>query len=99
MFRNPVVVKGYPIRARTNPNTGLEVPLNVIAGLVRSKRADSFDGKLYIKGFSTLLVPTKRHTDTLIWHLLYNKDGNRISYLDNTVPCTETVGFLDLTNV
>lgn len=32
----------------------------------------------------------------LCWHLLYNKDGNRISYLDNAVPHAENVSAFDL---
>ena len=59
MFRNPVVVKGYPIPRRSEPNTGLEIPLNMMAGLARTQRVNTFNGKLFIKGFSTMLVPTK----------------------------------------
>lgn len=83
MFRNPVVVKGYPIPRRSEPNTGLEIPLNMMAGLGRTQRINTFKGKLFIKGFSTMLVPTKHSGGLLIWHLLYNKDGNRISYLED----------------
>ncbi|KAI9764589.1 MAG: hypothetical protein M1840_008318 [Geoglossum simile] len=84
MFRNPVVIKGYPIPHRSETDTGLEIPLNVMAG------------KVFIKGFSTMLVPTKQSGDLLIWHLLYNKDGDRISYLDNTVPHVENISVFDL---
>jgi hypothetical protein len=96
MFRNPVVVKGYPIRCRSEPDTGLEIPLNIMAGLARTRRVNTFNGKLFIKGFSTILVPTRHSGDLLIWHLLYNKDGNRISYLDNTVAHAEHVSVFDL---
>jgi hypothetical protein len=96
MFRNPVVVKGYPIPRRSESNTGLEIPLNMMAGLARTQRANTFNGKLFIKGFSTMLVPTKHSGDLLIWHLLYNKDGNRISYLDNTIPHVENISIFDL---
>jgi hypothetical protein len=99
MFRNPVVVKGYPIPRRSEPHTGLEIPLNMMAGLIRTQRIDSFNGKLYIKVFAAMLVPTKNCADLLIWHLLYNEDGTRISYLDNSSPHTENVSVLDLVNV
>jgi hypothetical protein len=99
MFRNPVVVKGYPIPRRSEAHTGLEIPLNMMAGLIRTQRIDSFNGKLYIKGFAAMLVPTKNCADLLIWHLLYNKDGTRISYLDNNSPHTENVSVLDLVHV
>jgi len=85
MFRNPVVVKGYPIPRRSEYNTGLEIPLNMMAGLAQTQRANIFNERLFIKGFSTMLVPTKRSGNLLIWHLLFKEDGSRISYLDNTV--------------
>lgn len=96
IFKNPVVVKGYPIRRRLERNTGLEIPLNIMAGLARTRRVDRFDGKVYIKGFSTMLVPTKRNKDILCWHLIYNKDGGRISYLDDYMDQEQNVGRLDL---
>lgn len=91
-----MVVEGYPIPRRSETDTGLEIPLNMMAGLARTQRANTFNEKLFIKGFSTMLVPTKHSGDLLIWHLLYNKDGNRISYLDNTIPHAENVSVFDL---
>jgi hypothetical protein len=99
MFRNPVVVKGFPIPRKSEPDTGLEIPLNMMAGLARTQRANIFDGKVFIKGFSTLLVPTKHSEDLLIWHVLYNKDGNRISYRDNTMPHAKNVNISHLETV
>ncbi|KAI0967117.1 hypothetical protein F4678DRAFT_252391 [Xylaria arbuscula] len=85
IFRNPVVVKGYPILRRANSNTGLEANLNVLAGLTRAHRLDRFQERLFLKGFSSMLIPTMRNGDTLCWHLVYNSDGSRISYLDHHV--------------
>ncbi|RYP19648.1 hypothetical protein DL765_003241 [Monosporascus sp. GIB2] len=96
LFRNPVVVTGYPIPRRSEPDTGLEIPLNIMVGLTRTRRANSFNGKLFIKGFSTMLIPAKRNGDLLVWHLLYNQDGNRISYLESTGPHAENVSIFDL---
>jgi hypothetical protein len=96
MFRNPVVVQGYPIPYRSEPSTGLEIPLDIMAGLVRTRRINTFNGKLFIKGFSTMLVPTRLSGDLLIWHLLYNKSGSRISYLDNTVAYADNANAVDL---
>ena len=96
MFKNPVVVRGYPIRRRFELETGLEIPLNMMAGLARTQRINLFNGKLFIKGFSTMLIPTKYKKDLLIWHLLYNKDGNHISYLENTVPHLENISIPDV---
>ncbi|VUC36652.1 unnamed protein product [Clonostachys rosea] len=96
IFRNPVVVKGYPILRRAEQNTGLEVSLNVMAGLARTQRVDHFNGKIYIKGFSTMLIPTRRNKDILCWHLIYNKDGSRISYLDDNVGLEQDITDLNL---
>lgn len=96
IFKNPAVVKGYPIPRRTEWNTGLEISLNIMAGLARTRRLDQFKTKLYIKSFSTMLVPTKKIEDMLIWHLLYKKDGGRISYLDDSVNQEQHIGRLDL---
>ncbi|KAI0439912.1 hypothetical protein F4803DRAFT_529423 [Xylaria telfairii] len=85
LFRNPVVVKGYPILRRENANTGLEAQLNILAGLTRTRRVDCFKERLYLKGFSTMLLPTMRDGDIIRWHLVYKNDGSRISYLDNNV--------------
>ncbi|CAH0021594.1 unnamed protein product [Clonostachys rhizophaga] len=82
VFRNPVIVRGYPIRQRVEYGTGLEMPLNIMAGLVQTQQVDRFKDKMYIKGFSTMLILTRRNEDSLYWHLVYNKDGGRISYLD-----------------
>ena len=96
MFRNPIVVQGYPISSRSEPSTGLEIPLDIMAGLARTRRINTFNGKLFIKGFSTMLVPTRHSGDLLIWHLLYNKNGSRISYLDNTVASPGNANAFDL---
>ncbi|KAI9043628.1 purine and uridine phosphorylase [Aspergillus affinis] len=84
LFRNPTVVTGFSIPYRCRQGTGLEIPLNILAGLIRAKHVNFFGDKLFIKEFSTLLVPTAylRDQDQIIWHLLYNVDGNRILYLE-----------------
>lgn len=96
MFKNPIVVKGYPIPYRSVEIPGLELPLNMMAGLAQTSRADTFNGKLFIKGFSTMLIPTKCSEGLVNWHLLYNKDGNRLSYLDNNFPHAKEVGAFHL---
>ncbi|KAM0414628.1 hypothetical protein ACHAPT_013531 [Fusarium lateritium] len=96
IFMNPVVVRGYPIPKRIQWSTGLEISLNIMAGLVRTQRVDRFDDKVYIKGFSAMLIPTRRNEDILCWHLVYNKDGGRISYLDDDLDREQDVTRLNL---
>ncbi|KAB8217056.1 purine and uridine phosphorylase [Aspergillus novoparasiticus] len=84
LFRNPIVVTGFPIPYRSRQGTGLEVPLNILAGIIHASRVDAFRDKLFIKGFSSLLIPTEhiRDQNQIMWHLRYNVRGDRISYLD-----------------
>ncbi|KAJ5909860.1 purine and uridine phosphorylase [Penicillium tannophilum] len=76
-------MKGFPIARRSRQGTGLEIPLNILAGLVHAENAEIFNGRIFIKGFSNLLLPTEyvRDEDQITWHLLYNAEGKRISYL------------------
>ncbi|RFU74661.1 pfs domain-containing [Trichoderma arundinaceum] len=96
LFMNPVIVKGFPIPSRTGLGAGSEIPLNIILGLARTQRVDHFNGRAFIKGFSTMLVPTKRSEDAMLWHLIYNKDGSRISYLDDSISLTEHITLSDM---
>jgi hypothetical protein len=82
MFRSPVVVMGYPVRQRPRNWPGLEIPLHMMAGLVRSRSVNEFLGRWYIKGFSSMLVAVGHGDDVYIWHHLYNANGDRISYTD-----------------
>lgn len=96
LFRHAVIVKGYPITRRHTLGIGLEIPLDIMAGLARTPRINSFNGGLYAKGFSTMLVPTKYDGDLLVWHLIYNQDGSHISYFEDTVSCVKNVNIFDL---
>lgn len=92
LFRNPVLVLGYPISRRPKDVPGLELPLDIMAGLAQTRYLNPFAGKLLLKGFSTMLVPTAASDTLVTWHLLHNPDGSRISYLRSTtmpaVPAT-----------
>jgi hypothetical protein len=87
LFKNPVIVKGYPILARDHGERGLEIPLNMMASLGDASRTTVFDRSLVIKGFCTLFVPTKRIKNSVLWHFLFNQDGSRISYSDARTRC------------
>ncbi|KAF2690251.1 hypothetical protein K458DRAFT_280092, partial [Lentithecium fluviatile CBS 122367] len=96
MFRNPVMVSGYPILIKNEPGLGLEMPLNMIAGLAGTERANTFDGKLFIKGFSTMLIATRITGDLLVWHYFYNCDSERVSYFDHSLHDSDDIGSLQL---
>ncbi|KAL2864224.1 5'-methylthioadenosine/S-adenosylhomocysteine nucleosidase family protein [Aspergillus lucknowensis] len=85
LFQNPVIVKGFPIPYRPERNTGLQIPLSIMSTLAQAERITLYDGKLYIKGFSVVLVPTKCVGEFVFWHMLFNRCGDRISYSDTRI--------------
>lgn len=98
LFRNPTVVMGFPIPYRSRQGTGLEIPLNILAGLVQANQVDFFNNKLVIKGFSSFLIPSEYIKDQgqIMWHLRYNMHGDRISYLDSIGAQVRHITLADL---
>lgn len=96
LFRNPVVVPGFPVLRRKTHCDGLEVPLNMIAGFLGVRRAHIFSDVVFIKGYSAMLVPSMQSDGLLVWHVFHNADGNRISYLDNDLPPLQDFEFWNL---
>jgi len=86
LFRNPVIVSGFPILARDHSERGLEIPLGIMARLGGADRATIFDDQVLIKGFSTMFVPTKRTHDSILWHFIRHPE--RISYLEAKKFCS-----------
>lgn len=86
LFRNPVIVGGYPIpRRKSKSDVGLEIDLDTMANLMGTHYVDIFQNKVFIKGFSTMLVPVLQTDNVIFWHLLQNRNGDRISYLDSKI--------------
>jgi len=75
MFRNPVVVDGYPILPRAESTPGIDIPLNMMTNLTGTRKIDIFGDRIYVKGFSAMAVPTKRLGDLLIWHFFHKEDN------------------------
>ncbi|KAI1130990.1 hypothetical protein F5Y10DRAFT_93783 [Nemania abortiva] len=101
MFRNPVIVQGYPIPLKKHPGLGLEMPLAMMATLVGSNQVSDFDGKTFIKGFSTMLVAMKVAGDLIVWHYFYNSLQGYQSYLydgwDAAMgPSAQDIGLVEL---
>ncbi|KAB5554733.1 hypothetical protein GE09DRAFT_1059012 [Coniochaeta sp. 2T2.1] len=90
MFRNPVIVKGYPIPRRAKSQTGLEMSLDSVATMTNAKRLVEFCGKTIIKGFSTMLVASAVVEDIVFWHHFFNPDGRFISYSDKAMSQSGT---------
>ena len=76
MLRNPIVVLGYPIRYRVDLNTGLEISLPIVACLTRSTKVVVVNGRGFLKGFSSALIPSNQKSDVVIWHYVFNSEGH-----------------------
>jgi hypothetical protein len=89
LFGNPALVEGYRIPRRDEANTGMEAPLHIMAQLVNSRKVSVFGGRILIKGYSAILVPTRKTADHIFWHLVSNEDldfkQNYILYSDTRV--------------
>ena len=85
LFGDLAVTKGYPVPRRLESNSGLEIPLNIMAKLANARQLSRYGGKLLLKGYSTILVPTKHHRNFIFWHMLFKEDGTYMSYSDTRV--------------
>ncbi|KAL4964870.1 Pfs domain protein [Aspergillus stella-maris] len=81
LVSRPAIVEGYPILRRPpDCPPGLEIQLGVIVHLLGTRKASRFYDKTVLKGFSTMLVPTRSKEEFVHWHFLEEKDDRRISY-------------------
>ncbi|KAK4215745.1 hypothetical protein QBC37DRAFT_117067 [Rhypophila decipiens] len=85
-FRNPVVLRGYPIPRRPETGSGLEVSIGIMTSLANARYQVVFGRRSVLKGFSTMLTVSKVREDIVFWRLFYNEDGSYISYEDVRVP-------------
>ena len=87
LFGTMAIAHGFPIPSRPAATPGLEIPLNIAADIIGAEKVILFKARLLIKGFSTMLYPTKvEYADaTIVWHLIESKNGSRISYADPRV--------------
>lgn len=86
LFRNPILVGGYPILTRPEPDTGLEMSLQTMAFLLRSQTLVQWGERIVLKGFSSMVVATLATAGVVVWHLLSSRSPDeRISYTDPKV--------------
>ncbi|OXV11417.1 hypothetical protein Egran_00822 [Elaphomyces granulatus] len=89
MFRNPLIVNGFPILARPENELGLELPLGMMA---ETRFATHYGSTLVLKGPCTMLIPTYRTERSITWHFLFNEDGERIPYYSFRKRCSTWIG-------
>ncbi|KAI1430607.1 hypothetical protein GGR50DRAFT_182798 [Xylaria sp. CBS 124048] len=82
LFGELPLVTGYPIPKRSQPNTGVEISLPIMAALTNSEKVTIFSEKILIKGFSTALIPTQYGSNFVYWHMVSNEDGDYLEYQD-----------------
>ena len=97
LFCRPLLVQGFPIARRPTQMPGLEMPLNVMAGLNSSPRIHKYGGNYYLKGYSTALVPTEKIGNMVLWHFYYSDDGSRLPYPNPTSLRCVDLSMQDLT--
>ena len=96
LFRNPVIVRGFPIVERDPPLPGLEISLHIMAGLIQANRAYAFDESIILKGFSSMMVPTEQSNNMTLWHHFFHMDGSRITYLEKGLATLRASNFSKL---
>ncbi|KAI0184312.1 hypothetical protein EV127DRAFT_239465 [Xylaria flabelliformis] len=85
LFGQLTLVKGYPVPRRAEPETGIEIPLAMMAALANSQKVNVFLGKFLIKGYSTALVPTRRCDEFIYWHVVSNENGDHLEFNDHRI--------------
>jgi len=89
LFRNALLVSGFPILRRPGSEKGLEMSLGTISYLIQSDQLVQCGEMLMIKSFSSLLIATFITTDIIVWHLFTSRiPGERISYFDKQLGTT-----------
>jgi hypothetical protein len=80
LFKNPLLVQGFPVARRQVSYHGLEISLGSAAQLMRTRHLQLFDSKLYLKSFSALLVAVATTPEAVMWHYLCNENGGYLPY-------------------
>jgi hypothetical protein len=93
MFKNPVMVEDFPTPIRSTPEMGIEMPLELMANLVGTKKVQEFHGALFLKGSASMLYPTESDGRVVYWHHDYNADGKYLSYIDNSRTPLRNISF------
>jgi hypothetical protein len=89
-FKNPVLVKGFPILRRHEDKLGLEVPVEIMARLVDTQSVHLFGSKLFVKGFAAMFASRGVANDFMLWHYSYVPDGIHIAYSTDEAPGNES---------
>ena len=80
LFQNPVIVQGFPIRARSHGEMGLEIPVDIMAGLGNADYHALFKEIPVLKAFSSMFIATQQLDCSMLWHFVVDLSGKRLPY-------------------
>jgi hypothetical protein len=87
LFRGAVIASGFPIPNRAD-EMGLEIPLELLAGIAGVRHAVEYEGGIVMKGFSHMFIPVRKLDDRVQWHAISSQDPEtRLSYQDALARC------------
>ena len=69
LFTGAVIARGSPIPSRGS-ELGLEISVELLSAILGTKLIITYGGGIVLKGFSSLLYPSKREENCAQWHLL-----------------------------
>jgi hypothetical protein len=87
LFSNPVIAYNFPIPSRDDGFLGLEIPIRMMAALAGASHAVEFGDGLILKGFSSMIVPSKSNKNAIQWHFIKNEDNTRLEYCQADQQC------------
>jgi len=85
LFSHGSIALGFPVPIKPSEAKGLHIPLEIVANIIGAEKVTLFKDKLLIKGYSAMIFPTRidEKNSIIIWHLIANEAGERISYADS----------------
>jgi hypothetical protein len=87
LFSGATIARGFPIPERQD-ETGLEIPIDIMAALAGVRHAVEYAGSVVMKGFSSMFVPVKKMGNLVQWHFISSPDcETRLSYADALQRC------------
>lgn len=101
LFAGVAIANGFPIPDRPD-EVGLEVPLELLAGIAGIRHAMEYEGGVVLKGFFHMFVPIQKSDDRVQWYAITSEDSEtRLTYNEGLSRCksralSDEVGLDDL---
>ena len=87
LFSGAVIAYGFPIPDRAN-EIGLDISIDLLAGLSGVQHAVEFQGGVVMKGFSHLFVPIWKSNDRIQWHAISSENPDTyLTYHEGLSKC------------